>query len=304
MVNIEVNILLLLKYLIEYFVKNYKGKNKLATVTKRAIRLLSTKRLRIGVDPGGALGGAYMEIPGASLVSHDVGSRAVKQVQVFGATAAETGSRTVEAVQIDKALLLEHVRVERALQAADNAGRPVKVRIDVYGYEQLPVDVIANKSVAIAAIGASPTDLAKAKGSVVTFAGSDADLIKRSVINNDIQVGDVIVIDPATSLTDTTKQYIINRIEYDDDNPTDISNLVVYATTHSGGDVTTAENASIFSVRAPGLRKEFTGDIEQYGSFSGDASGDPSLSGGIMIRPKTLLAPSELIVYEQAASGW
>ena len=276
------------------------------TVTKRGKRLLSTKRLRVGVDPGGSQAGAYQELVGAQSVSHEVGSRSVEQVDFFGDTAAETGSRTVEPFTAGLGTLLDHMRVYRGLQAADEAGRPVRVRVDVYGYEirAAAADAAAG-SVAIAVPGNLATD--KAKGGVVTFGGANGAEVRQSLLADEAQVGDILWFGGAiTSATDIADDaYIINRIEYDDENPTDAghASFGVFATAASGGDAA-VRAAAPASIRVAGYRKEFLADVEQQGSFGGDASGSPSLDGGIVFRPKTIITPRTLILFDQAGSGW
>ena len=109
-----------------------------------------------------------------------------------------------------------------------------------------------------------------------------------------------------TSATNTNAAgmgYIINRVEFDDDTPTDVSNLVIYATDMDGGDAT-VKVAAVADFYIAGFRKEFLASVEQQGSFSGDASGSPSLDGGIMFRPKSLIQPRQVILFDEAGSGW
>ena len=267
----------------------------MATVTKRGKRLLSTKRLRVGVDPGGSQAGAYQELVGAQSIAHDVGSRSVEQVDFFGDTAAETGSRTVEPFTVGLGTLLDHMRVYRGLQAADEAGRPVSVRVDVYGYELRPA-IAAAELYAIAVPGNAATD--KAKGGALTISGTNADAVRQAIVNDEIQIGDVLTIG--------TANYILNRVEYDDERPTSIlpADLRMFVTNDDGGDATAVGVAAMGAWRVAGYRKEFSADIEQQGSFSGDASGSPSLDGGITFRPKSIITPRTLILFEQSGSGW
>ena len=279
----------------------------MAAVTKRGKRLLSTKRLRVGVDPGGAQAGAFQELVGAQSIAHEVGARSVEQVDFFGDTAAETGSRTVEPFTVGLGTLLDHMRVYRGLQAADQAGRPVRVRVDVYGYVLRPRGGALVETWEVAAPAANDAE-ASAKGGVVTIAGTGAAAVQQAVLADEIQIGDVIWYgDPGDMLTYADDiaddAFIINRIEYDDESPTDIANLAVYATA-ADGDNAAAKGAAIAEVRVAGYRKEFLADVEQQGSFSGDASGSPSLDGGMVFRPKTIITPRTLILFDQAGSGW
>ena len=281
----------------------------MAIVTKRGKRLLSTKRLRVGVDVGGTQGGAYQELVGTQSVSHDVGSRSVEQVDFFGDTAAETGSRTVEPFTVGLGTLLDHMRVYRGLQAADEAGRPVRVRVDVYGYELVKSE--AGKTWEVTAPGA--TDPAKAKGGQIDIVGND---LKSDILTDTIQIGDIIwygsTISSGTDIS--SDAYIINRVEYNDSNPTDVSrfgedesdankDFRVYVTAADGSDAAVKAAASA-SIRVAGYRKEFLADISQQGSFAGDASGSPSLDGGITFQPKSIITPRTLILFDQAGSGW
>ena len=276
----------------------------MATVTKRGKRLLSTKRLRVGVDPGGSQAGAYQELVGAQSVAHDVGSRSVEQVDFFGDTAAETGSRTVEPFTVGLGTLMDHMRVYRGLQAADEAGRPVKVRVDVYGYELEPKPAAA-PTVAIAAPGVG----LEYKGGELAFAGAGNEDLQQAILNDEIQIGDIIwyggAIAAATDITAAGMAFIINRIEYNDAAPTSIADAAfkVFATKIDGSDAE-VKAAAAASFRVAGYRKEFSADVEQQGSFSGDASGSPSLDGGITFRPKNVITPRQVILFDQAGSGW
>lgn len=282
----------------------------MATVTKRGQRLLSTKRLRVGVDPGGSQAGAYQELVGSQSIGHDVGSRSVRQVDFFGATAAETGSRTVEPFTVGLGTLLDHMRVYRGLQAADEAGRPVRVRVDVYGYEIIAKPTTA-PTVAVAAAGATASD--KAKGGLITIAGATgAAELRQAFLSDEVQIGDVLWygdtgddLDSSDDITTAGDGFIVNRIEYNDEAPTDATDTAfkVYVTKIDGGDAA-MKAAAVASFRVAGYRKEFLADVEQQGSFAGDSSGSPSLDGGITFRPKTLIQPRQIILFDEAGSGW
>ena len=281
----------------------------MATVTKRATRLLSTKRLRIGVNPGGSQAGEYQELPGAQSMSHEVGARSVEQVDFFGATAAETGSRTVEPFNVGFGNDLSHMRVMRGLQEADEAGRPVDIRVEVYGYVIEPRAAnAAAGSVAVAA----PAAGMEHKGGLVTFGGTNAAAIQRAFLRNRIQPGDIIwaasataasAIDHDTDIETAGDAFIINRVEFDDAAPTNVANLRVYVTAIDGSDAA-VEAATVADFLVAGYRREFDADVEQQGSFSGDASGSPSLDTTMTFRPKTLVPPREIILFDQANSGW
>lgn len=295
----------------------------MALATKRGKRLLSTKRLRIGVDPGGSQAGAYQELVGAQSIAHEAGARSVEQVDFFGDTAAETGSRTVQPFTVGLGTLLDHMRVYRGLQAANEAGRAVRVRVDVYGYvQEAAQENTAGGTVAIAIPGPGPalsdaSALDKAKGGLVTFAMANATAIQQAILNDDIQLGDIIWYGADPDADGTTQAalsgamlaanaYIINRIEYNDEAPTNIADNLfkVYATKADGGDVAAAVDAATAAILVAGYRREFTADVEQEGSFSGDASGSPTLDGGMTFRPKSIIQPRQLILFDQGRSGW
>ena len=286
----------------------------MAMATKEGDRLLSTKRLKIGVDVGGAQAGVYQEIVGANAISYEEGSRSVKQVDFFGSTAAETGSKTVEPFTIGLGSLFDHMRVFRGLQAADHAGRTVDVRIEAYGYEIEPASTGITFAVAALGTANDPTNDEKIKGTELSITGSGADAtrIKRGFLTNKYKIGDIIWFgsaDPITPATNISEDaFIINRIEYDDADPTNTesTDFHIYVTPASGiGDYPggTAKSGTA-SIRAHGRMREFTADVEQQGSESGDASGSPSFEGGIVFRPKSLITPPTLILYERAQSGW
>lgn len=280
----------------------------MALAIKNVPRLRSTKRMRIGLDPGGDLGGAYMDVSGIASYDHSAGSASVEQ-QAFigGAVAAEVGSPTVEGVAFELGALQEHTRVMNALSAARTAGRTVKVRIDSYGEEIVPRPSGAVPTVAVAAPGAGAGD--KAKGGVLTFAGAGADEVQQQMLADTIRIGDVILTaafnadSSAAAIPANTIQ--ISRIDFNDEAPNSITDALfeVYAHALDGSDVAQVA-ATVFSVRAAGSRREFSGAVETFGSFSGDASGNAAESGGFAIRPGALIQPARVFLHSVAGSGW
>lgn len=277
----------------------------MAIVTKKGKRLLSTKRTRIGIDAGGTAAGAYRELVGIGGVAHTVGDRSVETVAFFGDSAAETGERTPAPFTVDQPTLLDHMPVYRALQAADASGRPVRVVVECYGYEIIGKPAAAPTSaVAIPAAGAQNI----AKGGLLTIAGATGvDDLRRAFLTDQIQLGDILWYGGAivhdTDISDDAK--IVNRIEYDDAAPLDgdPAKHKVFMADADGSDAT-VHAAAAASWRTAGYRREFLANVGQEGSFEGEASGSPALGGGMTFQPITNLAPRELILYEEAGSGW
>ena len=280
----------------------------MALATKRGKRLQSAKTLRIGADPGGSQAGAYQPIPGARAVSHQVGARSVQQVTFFGDTAAEVGERTAEGFSIELGNDLSHMRVFRGLQAADEAGRQVKVRMETYG-QRLVVRGATAPTVAVAVPTAGDAEAA-AKGGVVTFGRTGAEDLKRQFLTDDILLGDVIwfgatSISPATDVTAAGSAFVINRVEYNDEDPTNAEDALfnVYVTAWNGGDVSSAVSAAVADFYSAGSRREFSASVSEINSFSADAD-NPSVSSGLMLQPTTVLAPKQAILFSEAESGW
>ena len=282
----------------------------MALATKRGKRLQSAKTLRIGADPGGSQAGAYQPIPGARAVSHQVGARSVQQVTFFGDTAAEVGERTAEGFSVELGNDLSHMRVFRGLQAADEAGRQVKVRMETYG-QVLSAKPTTAPTVAIA-VPTAGNAAAAAKGGEVTIAGAGADALKRQFLTDDILLGDVIwfggtdadAITPATDVTTDGMAYLINRVEFDDEDPTNPNSSLfkVYATAWDGSDATVKAMTTAAFLSA-GSRREFSASVSEANSFSADAD-NPSMSSGLMLQPTTILAPKQAILFTEANSGW
>ena len=281
----------------------------MALSIKQLPRLRSTKRMRIGIDPGGTLGGAYMDAPGVVSYDHSAGSASVEQTPfIGGAVAAEVGSPTVEGVSFELGALQEHPRVMRGLSAARAAGRTVKVRIDSYGEELVarPSGAVPTVAVAAPAAGASNA----AKGGQLTFAGAGADDVQRQILADTIRIGDIIL--TAAFTPDVSGSAIpantlqISRIEFDDEKPTSIlaaDGFKVFVHRDDGSDPVQVA-ATVFSVRSAGARREFSGAVETYGSFAGDSSGNAAESGGFSIRPGALVPPAALFLHSVEGAGW
>ena len=275
----------------------------MALATKRGKRLQFAKTLRIGADPGGSQAGAYQPIPGARAVSHQVGARSVQQVTFFGDTAAEVGERTAEGFSIELGNDLSHMRVFRGLQAADEAGRQVKVRMETYG-QVLSAKPTTAPTVAVAVPGS--TDADEAKGGLLTFAGAGSEDLKRQFLTDDILIGDVLwyggAITPATDVT--SDAYIVNRVEYNDEDPTNAEDTLfkVFVTAWNGSNAA-AKTAAAAAFLSAGSRREFSASVSEINSFSADAD-NPSVSSGLMLQPTTVLAPKQAILFSEAESGW
>ena len=281
----------------------------MALATKRGKRLQKARTLRIGVDPGGSQAGAYQPVPGARAVSHQVAGRSVQQVTFFGDVAAEVGERSAEGFSVQLGNDLAHTRPFRGLQAADEAGRTVKVRMETYGQllQGQPSGASPTVSVAVPTAGNAA---AAAKGGLVTFTGDDDGALRRQFLTDEILIGDILLfgqadpstITPATDVADDT--YIINRVEYNDEKPRDPTDPLfkVYVTALSGADaaVKAAAKAAFLSC---GFRREFTASVSEIGSFEADAD-NPAVSSGLMLQPTTILSPPDPILYTEARSGW
>ena len=279
--------------------------------TRRAERLLSTKKLRIGVaDPGGSYGGAFHEIHGINSFSYEAGARSVEQVDFFGGSATETGPPTINPFTMGLGSDFSHTRGFRLIQAADNAGRPVNMRMDVYGsLKEGHAGALAELGYAIAAPGASDAD--KAKGGLLTIAGTSdrvASIMGAFLRKNGLGIGDVIwygaeMPTAASDLADDA--FIINRVEYNDERPFDATDPMfrIFVTKADGGDAAVRANGEA-QVWAAGLRREFSAHIEMDGSISADASGSPSPDGSLTVRPEGTIPPRQIILGGEAGSGW
>ena len=286
----------------------------MGTVTRRAERLLSTKRLRIGVsDAGGSYGGAFHEIPGINSFSYEAGARSVEQVDFFGGSATETGPATINPFTMGLGSDFSHTRAFRLIQAADSAGRTVKVRMDIYGQRREQGEATAAElgySVAVPGAG----DASKAKGGLLSITGTSPRVaaIKASFLRkNGLGIGDAVWFGVSTevnpnALTDLDDVVLINRVEYEENDPfnAEHADFAIYVTDATGGDATARSAAAVAEIWTAGLRREFDAHIEMDGSISADASGSPAPDGSLTVRPAGTIPPRAIILGGESGSGW
>ena len=272
----------------------------MAAVTKSdASRVLPVLKMRVGVAVAGA---GYQELTGASLVDHTSGSRSVTQTPTFRGPGVSTGAKTIEPVTFNLAAVQPHIAAMRGLDRADRQRQLVNVRMDIYSR----VIQAAPSGVGATTVGiTATTDDDMAKGGVVGFAAGTSTDYRGMVLADQIMVGDIIDYTAARAVATAVadgQAYIVNRIEVDDQ---DGSYQNVYASDATGDtDIGADVPAAAVTIRTGGWRLDFTGEIEQFGSISGDASGAPSLSSGVMFRPQSLLPAPQLILVNEAESGW
>ena len=273
----------------------------MATIVSKstASRTIEVLRSRPGVR---VAGGDWMELTGASLISYNAGTRSVTQTPTFRGPGVSVGSKSIEGVTYDLAAVQPHLKVMGELDRADQQRLPVSVRHDFYGHEILATTTDSENKISIAAPGSG----ASGKGGRVKFAGTKNEDVRNMFLNDEVLVGDLFVINNAT--------YIVNYVEYDSDAPKalmedgDTTKPLprVYVTNADGSDanVIAEPNAASFSLRVAGLRVEFGGQVEQFGSINGDASGSPSLASGVVFRPNSSLARPSLLLTDESGSGW
>ena len=261
----------------------------MATIAKHsAVRLLDVLKARVGVNVAGE---GWQELVGASLVSHDAGSRSVSQVPTFRGVGASVGAKTVEPVSFDLGAPAPNMKHMLDLGRADRERLNVQVRMDVYGGQLQPAAASAAVGgVTLAVPGAAPADI---KGGVVTFVDASTGAeYKQAAMNlrfwnDEILRGDVIRIG--------STNYVINLVEIDDTKTGAGAIEAVYLTNEDGSAVAEIAAAAAYSIREPGARWQFNAEVQQFGSISGDASGGPNISSGVVFQPKALLADPILL---------
>ena len=274
----------------------------MAAVTKSdASRVLPVHKMRVGV---GVAGKFYRELTGASLVDHTSGSRSVTQTPTFRGPGVSTGAKSIEPVTFNLAAVQPHIAAMVDLDRADRQRQLVNVRMDIYSRVIQAVPSGATPTIAVAVPTANNAEAA-AKGGEITIAGDGTGGVNYAnmFLSDTIMVGDVIdytaARTSATAVADAMA-YVVNRIEVDDETG---ALGDIFVTAHDGGDAA-MHAAGKATIRTGGWRMEFTGEIEQFGSISGDASGAPSLSSGVMFRPQSLLPRSQLILVDEGNAGW
>lgn len=265
----------------------------MATVSKAtATRSIEVLRSRPGVRVSG---GPYMDMVGASLISYNAGTRSVNQKPTFRGPAISVGAKSVESVSFDLGAALPHLKYMVELEKADQQRLPISVRHDFYGHSLLE-QTGAGITAAVAATLTTGTD--PTKGGKVTFAGTND--VQNMFLNDEILVGDLLQIG-GTALSNT---YIVNYVEYDEDSPKDATEIGVYVTEADGSNPSADVSADTYSLRVAGLRVEFGGQVEQFGSINGDASGSPSLDSGVVFRPNSAILNQSLLLTDESGSGW
>ena len=285
----------------------------MATILKLdAIRPLKVKDSRVGVTFNGR---DWKDVYGSATVTHTAGSASVEQTQTFTAVGAVTGAATIETVSLELAAHQPQMQVLHDLQRANKRKSPVTVRWDIYSDPLLEAaSAAASGGIEIPAASLETADPLTtgnpAKGSQVSFSGTDAGYTAAAVNANFAaktwMVGDVLLSGSAGILGESGvgTAYIVNAVEEDDETGA-IGNIFVKewkAGAPAAADA--VATAAAYSVRTAGARWQFSATVSMFGSFAGDAGGDPAVSSSINFQPVAEVALPSLLVVNQAGAGW
>ena len=262
----------------------------------RSIPLL---KARIGAAVGSKW---YRELTGANLFDFQAGARTLNSEPTFRGPTISLGAQDITSFTYEY-IYLPHLGVFRDLDRAHGVKRAlVGMRHDAYSQE---IPAIPS-GLTIAATAPSTSDeMALAKGASIAITGTgqnsamNVNTLKGMFQSGQIDVGDLLQIGG----TDEDNTYIVNRIEVDEDNG---EYGEVFITDLNGDNLTSDLTTSNELNKAlnPGWRLDYTGEIVEMGSYSGDASGNTNLKSRLVMAPKAILASSKPLYITEANAGW